>query len=192
MAAGITTDSFYNAAQRWPVNTGEKASNKKNSPNTWSRLAGFKRHGPMLMHYPPVSTFLPLTPTQTQFGPSIRLTGYWLPESTPKVGVELPILLEWATGHPLTTDYTVFIHLLAADGSLVAQSDAYPGWLTPQPTSQWPLNQSIIDRHTLQIPPDLPSGTYTLQLGLYNAQTLERLALPNGKTVFELIQLEIK
>jgi hypothetical protein len=93
---------------------------------------------------------------------------------------------------PPQTDLTVFVHLLAADGQRVAQSDAYPTWLTPQPTSQWSPHQPVLDSHLLNLPPDLPPGVYTLQVGLYNVQTLERLRLPDNNDAFTLGQVRIQ
>jgi hypothetical protein len=133
-----------------------------------------------------------LAPVDAQFGPAIHLTGFWLDSTNPYPGTTLPILLEWRAGQPLPADYTVFIHLLAPDGTLVAQHDAYPTWLTPQPTSRWPAKQSVIDQHTLDLPTTLAPDTYTLEVGLYNTQTMERLSLPDGHNAFFLTQLAIK
>jgi hypothetical protein len=74
----------------------------------------------------------------------------------------------------------------------VAQSDTYPTWLTPQPTSSWPLNKPIPDSHQLNLPPDLPAGVYTLQVGLYDVQTLKRLILPDGSDTYMIGQFQIK
>ncbi|MBI1878124.1 MAG: hypothetical protein HYR94_07845, partial [Chloroflexi bacterium] len=107
-------------------------------------------------------------------------------------GLSLPILLQWVADQPPSTDFTVFLHLLSPDGRLVAQDDAYPTWLTPQPTSQWPLQQPILDSHRLNLPADLSPGIYTLQAGLYDVQTLERLPLPDGSDIFTLGQIQVQ
>jgi hypothetical protein len=120
------------------------------------------------------------------------LTSFWLDEANLCPGSDFSILLQWMAEQPPQADYTVFIHLLAPDGNLVAQSDAFPTWLMPQPASQWPSNQAILDHHTLILPNDLPPGTYTLQIGLYSAQTLERLPRPDGNDTFQLTKIEIK
>ncbi|MFN8453625.1 MAG: hypothetical protein U0401_02960 [Anaerolineae bacterium] len=141
--------------------------------------------------FPATLTFTTLTPVDLAFGSAIRLNGYWFDPTTLEPGNNFPILLQWSAPAPLPTDFTVFVHLLGSDGRRVAQSDAYPIWLIPQPTSQWLPNQSILDRHTLSLPPDLAPGVYTLKLGLYDLQTSERLRLPDGSDVFTLEQIQI-
>jgi hypothetical protein len=74
----------------------------------------------------------------------------------------------------------------------VAQNDAYPTWLTSQPTSQWPLHRPHLDSHRLILPADLPPGAYTLQVGLYDVQTLQRLPLPDSSDTFTLGQIQVK
>jgi hypothetical protein len=158
-------------------------------PGHWAQLASFERKGPFLLSQPPRLTHHPLTTTEVQFGPAIHLTGFWLDALQP--GSALPVLLEWRAKQSPQTDYTVFLHLIAPDGTLVAQHDAYPTWLTPQPTSQWPLNRPILDRHLLTLPSDLPPGKYRLQIGIYNAQTMERLTCPDGSDTFTLAQIDL-
>ena len=191
IAAGFGSDSFNNIAQRIPV-TGESKRKNPMHPGHWVQLASFTRQGPFLTHLSPVQALHPLQPIEAQFGPSIQLTGYWLDSHELINGSSLRVLLEWEASESPNSNYTVFIHLLDPDGRIVAQSDAFPTWLTPQPTSQWPTHQPILDSHILNLPKELPPGIYTLQLGLYHAQTLERLTLPDGKDVFQLVQIEIK
>jgi hypothetical protein len=157
----------------------------------WVQLATLQRRGPLLDHRPPKLTVQALTPIQAKFGPAIRLTGFWFDQDNLHPGVPLPILLQWVADQPPSTDLTVFLHLLASDGHLVAQDDAYPTWLTPQPTSQWPLLQPILDSHQLDLPADLSPGLYTLQVGLYDVQSLERLPLPDESDAFILGQMQV-
>jgi hypothetical protein len=107
-------------------------------------------------------------------------------------GAVLPVLLQWTATRPPQADFTIFLHLLAPDGQRVAQSDAVPTWLTPMPTSQWLLDQPLLDRHLLTLPDNLTPATYELQLGLYHAQSLERLTLPDGRDVFPLGQIQVR
>jgi hypothetical protein len=189
---GIATGppgSFNDPNQRTPV---AYADNQVNVyPGHWAQLATFQRQGPFLTTLPPVSTRQMLIPTQAQFGDSIRLTGFRL-DTPAQPGVALPVLLQWNTGQPLAKDYTVFIHLTNAEGTRVTQHDAYPTWLTSHPTSHWTSNQPVLDQHTLSLPADLAPGNYTLLVGLYNANTMERLTLPNGNDSFTLAEIEIK
>jgi hypothetical protein len=42
------------------------------------------------------------------------------------------------------------------------------------------------------LPPDLPAGSYTVQVGLYHQPTQERLPLAQGGDTFALGQIEVK
>jgi hypothetical protein len=190
LAVGPGEASLPNPDARWPVSvTGGEAVTR---PGNWAHLASFTRRGPILSEHPPQLSLHPLTPIEAQFGEAIHLTGFWLDAAAARPGAELPLRLSWWASQPPAADVTVFLHLLAADGARVAQADAYPGWLTPQPTSRWPLHQPIPDSHTLPLPPDLPPGQYTLHLGLYDAVTQQRFPLPDGRDSLELATIKIE
>jgi hypothetical protein len=63
--------------------------------------------------------------------------------------------------------YFVFLHLVDAQGNIVAQHDRVPGLRGTQPTTSWLPNEIILDPVDLSLPADLPAGDYTLRLGLY-------------------------
>ncbi len=161
------------------------------NPGRWMQLATLRRQGPFLEKLSPALSLQALTPLNIRLGSDIRLTGYWLDEETSQPGEILPIVLRWQAENQPSADFTVFIHLLGPDGSLISQSDAYPTWITPLPTSRWHPQQPLLDRHTLNLPSDLTNGLYTLQLGLYHATTLERLPLADGSDTVPLTQIKI-
>jgi hypothetical protein len=185
-------DSFSDPSRRWPIIDHKANPAVRLYPGKWAQLGSFNRQGPYLNRFPAISTFNPLTPTDVQFGPAIRLTGYWFESDPGQAGETLPVLLQWTASQPLQADFTVFVHLVAPDGSLVAQSDASPAWLTTTPTSQWIVSQPVLDSHSLALPEELPAGTYSLQIGLYHPQTLERLARPDGSDTFFLGEIEVR
>lgn len=95
---------------------------------------------------------------------TIRITYYW---------------------HALTRtphNFIVFTHLLNQNGEFltgydsVPQNKNYPTWV-------WSPEEFIADSYTLTIPPDKRSSHYQIALGLYRADTQERLTPtdPNGK-----------
>lgn len=88
----------------------------------------------------------------------------------------LELQLYWQTNAPVSTRYKVFAQLLAADNSLVAQSDQFPAG-GERPTTGWLPQEIITDAHTLSLPPDLAPGGYRLIAGLYNPVTGERMPL---------------
>lgn len=183
--------SLTEPALRYPV-TNKVPQTVLLQPGRWVQLASFQRRGPLLNHLPVTPTLQPLTPVDVQFGPDIHLTGLWFEQQAVRRGDTVPLLLRWsATASPLT-DYTVFVHLLAPDGSLAAQNDAFPTWLTTRPTSGWPVGQPVLDSHYVELPVDLEPGPYLLQLGLYETPTLERLPRANGEDSFVVGQIMVR
>ncbi|GAB4571524.1 MAG: hypothetical protein Kow0077_08400 [Anaerolineae bacterium] len=99
-------------------------------------------------------------------GDALTLTLFWRAETTP------------------TARYKVFVHLFSdPNAPPPAQHDSEPGGGLA-PTVNWPPETTIIDRHGILIPPDLPPGDYTLAIGVYAADdpTL-RLTSPEGERV---------
>jgi hypothetical protein len=129
------------------------------------------------------------------FGTQIALIGYDAPIRQAEPGDSLPITLYWKAQQPQPISYQVFVHLLAANGSLVAQSDKLnPGDF---PTRRWSLDKYVSDEHTLQLPAALLPGTYTVSVGLWNAAEGWRLPLFNPDEVqigdnFPLFKLEVE
>jgi hypothetical protein len=83
-------------------------------------------------------------------------------------GDVVQVRLLWSVEQALTSPYKVFIHLLDADGDLVAQRDSEPGGGS-LPTTTWSPDEIVMDNHGLLLPSDLLPGQYTLRLGLYDA-----------------------
>lgn len=112
-----------------------------------------------------------------RFGPSIGLAGPLRPERpilSAQAGATISVPLRWlATGRP-AGDYTMFVHLLDARGTLVAQADG-PPVEGRYPTSAWDQGELIDDTRQLTLPADLPPGRYTIQVGWYLLATGARL-----------------
>ncbi len=110
---------------------------------------------------PPESPDVPL---EARFGGRATLLGAD-GLSPVAAGEELAFTLFWRGESPFDADYTVFVHLLGADGAPVVIADHLP----PRPTSNWAAGEIIADAVTFTIPTDLPPGEYPLEIGLYNA-----------------------
>lgn len=105
----------------------------------------------------------PLTPVaEGTFQDGVTLAAIQLPPAT-QAGALLPLALHW-DGDP--GSQTLFLHLVAPDGSLVSQRDVLPA---PTP-----------DRHALLLPATLVPGSYTLFVGRYDPATAQRLTLSQG------------
>jgi hypothetical protein len=84
-------------------------------------------------------------------------------------GAALPITLTWNSLEPVPRSWTVFVHLVDSAGRIVAQSNSRPrsGAL---PFTRWTPGDWVADQHILDLPPDLPPGTYRLIVGLYRPE----------------------
>jgi len=126
-----------------------------------------------------------------QFGDNIECLGYRLvdareqPVLTAHPGQQLTLDIFWRCTQKTKHDYTVFAHLVgqafnpATNGPVWAGHDSQPA-NGGYPTSQWFVNQTVVDRHVLTVDPQAPSGDYELEVGLYLLQTMERLPVLNA------------
>ncbi len=117
----------------------------------------------------------PGQPTRINFADKIELVGYDLSATHPMGDESLYVTLYWDVIDTPSTAYVVFVHLVDAQGNLVAQVDEpplYGVW----PTTEWRAGDKLADRHALPLP-DLEAGQYEVWVGLYEPQTLERLSV---------------
>lgn len=122
----------------------------------------------------------------------IRLNGYSLTAQTQPGGAIL-LTLQWESLQPVNYNYQVFVHLLDQFGNKVAQRDGQPvQWM--RPTSTWKLNEEIVDRYGLLLPDTLPTGVYTIAVGLYDPVSGQRLPVSAGPASFaiELGPIEVR
>ncbi len=87
---------------------------------------------------------------------------------TASPGESVPITLYWDRLADTPVDWTVFVHLVGADDGIAAQADG-PPLNGAYPTSLWRRACQFADVHTLQLPGDIPAGTYRVIAGMYNA-----------------------
>ncbi|NJN94827.1 MAG: hypothetical protein HC875_12380 [Anaerolineales bacterium] len=138
---------------------------------------------------PPPPPQYPLS--DIQFDDSIALVGLDLPVSSVSPGQTLAFSLHWQALTAIPQNYTVFVHLLDAAGTIRAQQDAAPQQ-GRYPTSWWDPDETVIDSYALPLPSDLASGSYTLRVGLYEPETGLRLPLKNGGPDFVDLPESIK
>jgi hypothetical protein len=144
----------------------------------------------LLAHYANVEVNQDLGLTAA-FADGIRLDNARTSLLSIRPGDPVCIELNWAAVSSPSVDYTVFVHLLAADGQLIAQSDLPPvnGFV---PTSTWAAGQTITDKHGLIVPMATLPGRYELWVGLYNA-TGERLRqLEATADALRLTEIEVR
>jgi len=94
-------------------------------------------------------------------------------------GEAITLTLYWEARETPAADYQIFVHLLGAGPEPVAQGDG-PPLMGDYPTTMWAPGEVIVDPHLVALPADLPPGQYRLLVGMYNLETLARLARLDG------------
>lgn len=125
---------------------------------------------------------------EVTLGDDVLLLGYDLQPATGEVlkqGDVVHLTLYWQRQRQITTSYTVFVHLLGETTNPVrknliwGQKDSIP--VDGQaPTTGWGPNDIIVDRYEIQLDNDAPPGHYTLETGMYQRATGQRIEAFEG------------
>lgn len=127
-------------------------------------------------------------PFESTFDKKIRLLGYDLNvDSTQR---KARLTLYWKALALMDTSYTVFVHLLDANNTVVAAGDAVPG-NGEFPTTGWIENEYLTDVHAFALPADLPPDTYLIEIGLYDPASGARLKTADGQERVILVTLDV-
>jgi hypothetical protein len=107
------------------------------------------------------------------FGDQVRLLGFEVADRL-SPGTGFDVELYWEALRPPDDDYVVFVHLVNADGQVVASHDGPPvdGRYA---TGAWRPGEVVPDVHHLMLDPDVAGGAYQLMVGLYQWPSMERL-----------------
>lgn len=135
-------------------------------------------------------------PLEVNLAHLIMLEDAELRQETFRPGGVIAVTLRWRALRSMDTPYVVFIHLIDANGQLVAQQDMEP----MNPTTSWvPGAESIADPHQVEIPASQSPGLYQLRIGMYpQGQPSYRLpVVDEGLTTAEsdsilITEIEIK
>ena len=109
-----------------------------------------------------------------RLGEHIQLKRFRLSTETPVPGDSLTVVLAWESDGEVEGNYAVFCHLLSASGELGAQRDGPPIYGV-RPTPGWRAGETIEDSHQIYLNGELAPGEYQLSVGMYDAETLERV-----------------
>lgn len=113
-------------------------------------------------------------PLRAELGDVVSFLGYSLVSQSVSPGGTLGLTLYWQARQAMSTSYTVFVHVLAPDNSIVGQKDNPPN-NGDSPTSGWIAGEVISDPYEVPIKPDIPDGEYLIEVGMYDPVSLERL-----------------
>ncbi|MBN1120050.1 MAG: glycosyltransferase family 39 protein [Anaerolineae bacterium] len=128
------------------------------------------------------------------FGESIRLAGYTISSESLVPGDALAVTLFWETDAPIEKRYRVFVHLYKPDGTIATQHDGEPN-SSLTPTTSWVPGETVIDNHGMLLTGDAAAGVYPLMIGLYDAESGDRLPIelagePVGDRLL-LVEIEV-
>lgn len=110
-------------------------------------------------------------------GRSVEILGYNLSSDSVSAGETLTVTITWRALREMTTDYTVFAHLLAPDGSMTGQQDVQPV-AGSYPTTLWAPGEVVSDVYQIPVDRGAPRAEHRLEVGMYIAETGSRLAVP--------------
>jgi len=146
----------------------------------------------------------PPVAAEYRLGDAIAFRGYGLSAGPWQPGQTVHLSAYWQALGQVDRDYKVFVHLVDSQGNGVAMFDHYPFTLRQEylaadielnaaylagpaplpghypatgmiPTSLWVPGETLVETVALSLPADLPPGDYTLALGLYDENSMERL-----------------
>jgi len=170
VTAGVAPAAPNNAAEQWLTFNAFKASDK------WFddvRLVWYGAQEPTITRS-----------INATLGEELHVVSVAIAE-TSQPGQVLPVEIVWVPIERPNADYNVFLQVLAADGTLVAQRDGPPngGY---SPTSAWSPGEEVSDRRGVALPAGLPAANYQLIAGMYDPNTGQRLVTDQGRDFVDL------
>lgn len=143
----------------------------------WDRMELVAKEGGVFVFLAesPASPALPVQRSlDYNLGNQVTLLGCGLSQTTLEPGDVLSLSLRYQGLTHILHSYSVFVHLVDAEGRMWAQDDGAP-LNGLHPTTHWVEGEIISDRRELALPPDMPEGRYRLQMGMYLPETMEHL-----------------
>jgi 4-amino-4-deoxy-L-arabinose transferase-like glycosyltransferase len=182
----VSGGAVFYADSEWASAPGEQPYAENDDPTAelvgdFPRLDMAWRHRVYRLQFPrELDTVRLARPPSFGAGGEISLLGYDLEPPTPAGGTTQDVTLYWRARRPPGRSFTVFVHAVAPgpDDRLVAQHDGVPGGGT-LPTDRWHPGEVIRDRHPLVLPAHA-CGSFRLQVGWYERETLQRLPVDPG------------
>ncbi len=128
----------------------------------------------------------------TRIGP-LELVGYALDRQTVAAGDRASLRVAWRLLAPVQENYAVFVHLLGpwnpdTNGPLWQTVDRDPLYT---PLSIWWPGLERAESYDIAIPADMPPGSHTIQIGLYERQSGERVVNEFGDDTTILTELVV-
>jgi uncharacterized membrane protein len=130
----------------------------------------------------------PQYPVNEEFSEPLRAVGYNVDSRRIPIDTPLRFGLYLIAEQPIAGNYQIFTHLVAADGTLIAQADHIAG-ADSYPTSLWRPGNLLYNRFEIPISADTPPGEYQVIIGLYDQRG--RLKLSDGRDHIDLFTVTV-
>lgn len=126
--------------------------------------------------------YAPSTHVGAVFDGQIELIGY----DASVAQNQVRLILYWRAKKPIDANYTVFVHALDASGKIITQADRQPQ-AGNYPTSIWDAGEQVRDEYMLE----LPAAAQRIVVGLYRAETGERLQVTTGSGTSDRVEFTL-
>jgi uncharacterized membrane protein len=128
---------------------------------------------------------------EANLGNRVKLLGYALDKETVRPGESLVLTLYWQATAAMETSYTVFAHVIDERGTIRAQRDGLPVEGT-RLTTHWRSGEIVVDPYEIVVSPEVPPGTYMIEVGMYQWESGQRLEViePDGQVLDNRVILQ--
>ncbi len=117
-------------------------------------------------------------PLDLHYGQEVALLAAEMPVEPSRPGTSVTPIFYWQSLKPASTNYSVYLRLLDAQGNVIAGRDTYPG-LGLHPTTGMPVGAAIRDPIPLTLPDQLDTPLVArVVVGLYDYNTPDRRGIP--------------
>lgn len=183
-AAPAVADLITDSEKVWVVTSGEAAGRVQGALNAWGRSLltyEFGEGGELQLFAPRIPGGIAALPPMARLTSGVNLIGY----STERPAWDqLQVTLYWWAARSPSQSYTVFTQVLDSEGNLVAGHDSRPAD-GASPTHTWVPGHVYADPHLIELPPNLPPGTYRVVAGMYDFNLRRLVATGPDASIFE-------
>jgi hypothetical protein len=183
-AAPTVEDLITNSDKVWVVASGEAAGRVQSALNAWGRSMltyDFGDGGELQLFAPRLRGEITPLPPIARLASGANLIGY---TTERPAWDQVQVTLYWWAARPPNQSYTVFTQVLDGEGGLVAGHDSRPA-NGEAPTHTWVPDHVYADTHLIELPVDLPPGTYQVVAGMYDFNLRRLVATGPDASIFE-------
>ncbi len=178
--AGLVTDSD----KVWVVTSGEAADRVQGALDAWGNSLltyEFGEGGELQLFAPRIPGGISPLPPMARLTSGVNLIGYTIERPA---WDQLQVTLYWWAARSPSQSYTVFTQVLDGEGNLVAGHDSSPAD-GATPTHTWVPGHVYADTHLIELPLNLPPGTYRVVAGMYDFNLRRLVATGPDASIFE-------